>query len=92
VSSPSNATTYKVLNLAAGIVGGALAGAVFARLWRVISNGDDAVPQPTRLDHGLRDVLLAGMLHGALSGLVKAVLARVTAKGYLRLTGDELTR
>ncbi|MCA1695146.1 MAG: DUF4235 domain-containing protein [Actinobacteria bacterium] len=50
------------------------------------------MPQATTLDHGLRDVLVAGLLQGALTGLVKAALARVTAKGYQRFTGNELER
>lgn len=83
--------TYELLSLVSGVVGGALAGAVFTRLWRFLS-GADEVPEPTELDRKIRDVLVVGMLQGAVFGLVKAALSRATAQGYRQLTGHDFER
>lgn len=83
--------TYELLSLASGVLGGALAGAVFTRIWRAVS-GADEVPEPTELDRNIRDVLVAGMLQGAVFGLVKAALSRVTAQGYRQFTGHDFKR
>jgi hypothetical protein len=83
--------TYELVSLVSGVVGGALAGAVFTRLWRLVS-GADEVPEPTELDRSIRDVLVVGMLQGAVFGLVKAALSRVTAQGYRQLTGHDFER
>lgn len=83
--------TYEALSLASGIVGGAAAGVVFTRIWRVVA-GEDEAPQPTALDRDMREVLIAGALQGVVFGLVKAALGRITARGYRRFTGHELLR
>ncbi len=83
--------TYELLSLVSGVLGGALAGAVFTRLWRLVS-GADEVPEPTELDRSIRDVLVVGMLQGAVFGLVKAGLSRATAQGYRQLTGHDFER
>ncbi len=83
--------TYELVSLVSGVVGGALAGAVFTRLWRFVS-GVDEVPEPTELDRRIRDVLIVGMLQGAVFGLVKAALSRVTAQGYRQVTGHDFER
>jgi uncharacterized protein DUF4235 len=82
---------YELLSLASGLVGGAVAGAIFSRVWRAVSDEDEA-PEPTALDHSIREVLVAGALQGAVFGLVKAALGRLTAKSYRRLTGQALER
>lgn len=83
--------TYESLSLASGIVAGALAGAVFTWIWRVVS-GEDEAPAPTALDHDIRQVLVAGALQGGVFGLVKAAIGRVTATSYRRFTGHILAR
>ncbi len=80
---------YKSLSIATGILAGALAGVAFTRIWRAISDEDEA-PEPTSLDHDIRQVLVAGALQGAIFGLVKAAISRVTATSYRRFTGHEL--
>ncbi|MGH3785893.1 MAG: DUF4235 domain-containing protein [Pseudonocardiaceae bacterium] len=82
--------TYELLSLASGLLGGALAGALFTRIWQMVS--DDEAPEPTALDHDIRDVLVAGALQGAVFGLVKAALSRITAQGYRRFTGNVIER
>ncbi|HEX6405242.1 MAG TPA: DUF4235 domain-containing protein [Pseudonocardiaceae bacterium] len=79
----------KLLGFASGLVGGAVAGALFSRLWRVVSN-EEEVPQPTALDRGLSEVLVVGALQGAVFGVVKAALSRITSQGYRRFTGESL--
>lgn len=86
-----NKMTYELLSLFSGLVGGALAGAVFTRLWRAIA-GAEEVPEPTQLDRRIRDVLVVGALQGAVFGVVKAGLSRVTARGYREITGHDFTR
>jgi Protein of unknown function (DUF4235) len=83
-----NKVTYELLSLASGLIGGAVAGALFTRVWSMIS--EKAAPEPTALDHDIRDVLIAGALQGAVFGLVKAALSRLTAQSYRRLTGSVL--
>ncbi|MGH3874351.1 MAG: DUF4235 domain-containing protein [Pseudonocardiaceae bacterium] len=89
--SSFNKVTYEAISLTSGILGGALAGAVFTWIWREVSDAEEA-PEPTALDRDMREILIAGALQGFVFGLVKAVLGRVTARGYLRLTGHELKR
>ncbi len=89
--SSFNKVTYQALSLASGVLGGALAGAVVTRVWRAVS-GEDEAPEPTALDHNIRQVLVAGALQGVVFGLVKAALSRMTAKGYRRFTGHDLKR
>ncbi|MGH4026324.1 MAG: DUF4235 domain-containing protein [Pseudonocardiaceae bacterium] len=82
---------YKLLSLVSGVVGGALAGALFNRVWRAVTDEDEA-PEPTALDHRTREVLVAAVLHGAVFGLVKAATDRMAAKGYRRITGNDPKR
>jgi peptidoglycan biosynthesis protein MviN/MurJ (putative lipid II flippase) len=84
-----NDLTPKLLGFANGLLGGAIAGALFSRLWRAVAD-EDEVPQPTALDRGLREVLIVAALQGAVIGVVKAALSRVTSQGYQRLTGQSL--
>lgn len=82
---------YKPLSLLSGVLGGALAGALFNRVWRAVAHEDEA-PEPTALDHRTREVLIAAALHGAVFGLVKAVTDRMAAKGYRHVTGNDPKR
>ncbi|HKS51113.1 MAG TPA: DUF4235 domain-containing protein [Pseudonocardiaceae bacterium] len=81
--------TPKLLGFANGLVGGAIAGALFSRLWRAVAD-EDEVPQPTALDRNLREVLIVAALQGAVFGLVKAALSRMTSQSYQRITGRSL--
>lgn len=89
--SSFNKATYEAISLTSGILGGALAGAIFTWIWREVSDEDEA-PEPTALDRDIREVLIAGALQGVVFGLVKAALGRITAKGYRRFTGHDLAR
>ena len=89
VNARGNAA-FKLMSLVSGILGGALAGAIFNRVWRAVSDADE-VPQPTALDRNVREVLIVAALQGAVFGLVKAVFSRTTATAYRRLTGNDPT-
>lgn len=89
--SAASKALYLPLSLISGVLGGALAGALFSRIWRAVSDEDEA-PDPTALDHRTREVLVAATLHGAVFGLVKAAMDRAAAKGYRRFTGDDPKR
>lgn len=84
-SKPST-RTYQLMSVGSGILGGVLAGAVFTQIWRLLA-GADRAPEPTELDRGIREVLVAGAIQGAVAGLVRALLSRATAKGYRQVTG-----
>ncbi len=79
---------YKSVSLVGGMFAGAVAGAVFTRTWRTISDADE-VPDPAELDRDVRDVLIAAALQGAVFGLAKAAIDRILAKGYRRLSGKD---
>jgi hypothetical protein len=83
-------TMFMLVSMASGILGGALAGALFSRLWRAVS-GADEVPEPTALDRSVKEILIAGVLQGAVFGLVKAIVGRITATSYRRFTGKDPT-
>jgi hypothetical protein len=55
-----NKLACESLSLASGILS-ALVGAVFTRIWRAMSDTDEA-PEPTALDRNAREVLVAGAL------------------------------
>ncbi|MGH3796245.1 MAG: DUF4235 domain-containing protein [Pseudonocardiaceae bacterium] len=82
--------SYKSLTLITGVLGGALASAVFTRIWRAVAHTEEA-PEPTALDRRTREVLVAAVLQGAVFGLVKAAMERMAAKGYRRFTGEDPT-
>jgi hypothetical protein len=77
---------YKVLAMAAGILGGMIAGAIFKRLWRLLP-GNEQAPAPTDEDSALREILPAAALQGAIRAGVRAIVQRGSATGFRRLTG-----
>ena len=83
-------TAFKLMSRVSGVLGGALAGAIVNRVWRAVSDADE-VPQPTSLDHNVREVLVVAALQGAVFGLVKAAFSRTTATAYRRFTGNDPT-
>ena len=58
-----------------GMLGGAIAGAIFKQVWKFASGKDDA-PQATSEEYGWREVLVAAAIQGAIFGVVKAAQAR----------------
>ncbi|HLU57871.1 MAG TPA: DUF4235 domain-containing protein [Pseudonocardia sp.] len=74
---------YKPIGLLFGLIGGMLAGKLFAAVWKRISDEDEA-PQPLSDDYSTREVLLAATLQGAIFGLVKTAVDRYGLKGVRR--------
>ncbi|WP_344917792.1 DUF4235 domain-containing protein [Streptosporangium oxazolinicum] len=69
-----------------GMIGGAIAGAVFKQVWKFAS-GEDEAPQATSDDYGWREVLVAAAIQGAIFGVVKAAIDRSAARSIHRATG-----
>lgn len=78
---------YKPISLAASLAGGALAGALFKRLWKLAS-GEDEAPTATDSDRGWPEILIAAALQGAVFAVVRAAVDRGAAAGTRKLTGS----
>ena len=52
---PRNKATHKLLGVASGVLGGALAGALFKKYWRGLFEESHEVPEPTSLDRDIRE-------------------------------------
>jgi Protein of unknown function (DUF4235) len=77
---------YKPLGMAAGVIGGVLARAIFKRVWRLAA-GEDEAPNAINADYGWRQVLTAAALQGAIFAVVRAAVDRGAAEGVRKLTG-----
>jgi hypothetical protein len=77
---------YKPVGLLLGIAGGLAARASFRRLWRLVSDKDDA-PQATDRERSWREVVAGAAMQGAVFAAVKAIVDRAGAAGFARLTG-----
>jgi hypothetical protein len=77
---------YKPVSLAASVLGGVLAGAIFNKIWKLAA-GEDEAPQPTDAERSWTEVVLAAALQGALFGVVRALVERGAAAGMRKLTG-----
>lgn len=79
---------YKPLSLATSVAGGMLAGAAFTRLWHRFGD-TETVPDPKDLSHSNREVIFAAALQGLVFGVVKAMVDRVGARGFRKLTATD---
>lgn len=77
---------YKPWGMLAGVVGGAVAGALFKQIWKRAS-GEDEPPSATDRDRSWAEVLIAAGLEGAVYGAIKALVDRGGAAGFERATG-----
>lgn len=77
---------YKPFGLVIGVVGGLAAGALFKRIWRLVSQEDEA-PEATRAGRSWTEILGAAVLEGAIYAFVKAGLQRAGAAGFEKATG-----
>jgi len=77
---------YKPLGLLLGMLGGALATALFDRIWSAIT-GDDETPDATDRDSGWVKVVLAAVIQGAVFAGVRTAVNRAGAKGFEKATG-----
>ncbi|MFF7206531.1 DUF4235 domain-containing protein [Streptomyces sp. NPDC008141] len=77
---------YKPLGMILGAATGAMAGALFKQVWKLIGHDDDA-PDATDADRGWQEILIAAALQGAIYAAVKAAVDRSGATAVHRLTG-----
>jgi Protein of unknown function (DUF4235) len=77
---------YKPWGVLAGVIGGALAGALFKRVWKLLSGEEDA-PTATDRSRGWIEVVFAAGLQGLVYGAVKALVDRGGAAGFEKATG-----
>jgi len=77
---------YKPVGMAAGILGGFLAGLIFKQIWRLAA-GEEEAPEATDARRSWPEVLVASALQGAIFAVVKAAVDRAAAVGSSRLTG-----
>ena len=77
---------YKPVGLLVGAAGGALANAMFRRLWKAVGHEDD-VPKATQKSRGWSEVVVAAAIQGAIFGAVQALFDRAGAAGFERATG-----
>jgi hypothetical protein len=77
---------YKPLRMLVGVLASMLAGALFRRVWKIVTREDD-VPKPTDAQRGWAEILLAAALQGVILALVKAAADRGMAEGARKLTG-----
>ena len=79
-------TAYKPVGVIASVAAGALASAIFGRVWRAVA-GAKSAPKATDQAKSWADILPAAALHGLVYATVKAVVIRATAEGFERATG-----
>lgn len=77
---------YRPVGLAVGALGGAVAGALFTRAWKLLGREGDA-PKAIDEDRAWGEILIAAALRGAIFATVKAAVDRGGAVGVRRLTG-----
>jgi predicted metal-dependent enzyme (double-stranded beta helix superfamily) len=77
---------YKPFSIAAGVLGGILAGVIFKQIWKLVAQEEDA-PESDDVQRGWGEVLVAATVQGAIFALVKAAVDRGAAEATLRLTG-----
>lgn len=77
---------YKPVSLAASVVGGVVAGALFKHIWKLAAGKDEA-PKANDADSGWAEILIAAAVHGAVFAIVKAAVDRGAAEGTRKLTG-----
>jgi hypothetical protein len=75
----------RLLNLGLSVVIGALAGAMFKQLWKLIAREEEA-PHASDPQRSWAEILPAAALQGALFATVKAAVQRGAAQGGRTLT------
>jgi Protein of unknown function (DUF4235) len=78
---------YRPVGLLAGIAAGGLSGVIFKQIWKRVAQQDDA-PDALQSEYSLARVVLAATLQGAIFAAVKAIVDRLGAQGFQRLTGE----
>ena len=77
---------YRPVGLIAGIAAGALSGAIFKQIWKLVAQEDDA-PTALQSEYKMREVVIAAAIQGAIFAATKAAIDRAGARGFTKLTG-----
>ena len=78
---------YRPVGLISGLAAGAIAGAIFKQVWKRVARQDDA-PDALQSEYTLARVIIAATLQGAIFAAVKALVDRLGAQGFQKLTGE----
>ncbi len=78
---------YRPVGLVTGIAAGAVAGAIFKQVWKRVARQEDA-PDALQSEYSLARVLIAASIQGAIFAAVKALVDRLGAQGFEKLTGE----
>lgn len=73
-----NKIVAKPVAIAASMLAGVVAGAIFKQVWKLTA-GERDTPDATDFDRGWIEILAAAALEGAIFGAVKAGVQRMTA-------------
>jgi hypothetical protein len=77
---------YRPVGLIAGLAAGALSGAIFRQVWKLVAKEDDA-PTALQSEYKMREVVLAAAIQGAIFAATKAAVDRAGARGFTKVTG-----
>ena len=77
---------YKPFTIISGLLAGAVANAIFTRVWRKVSKGDQ-VPDPTDPMETWRRLALGAAIEGVTFALIKVAADRGAAVMFSRTTG-----
>lgn len=80
---------YQGLSIGISVVGGLVAGAIFAQIWKRVADEEEA-PDPKDLTTSMRQVFVAAALQGLIIGVVRAAMNRAAAHGYHAVTDENL--
>lgn len=86
MSSKLEKIAFKPINIALGLGAGAVAGAIFKKVWQLTA-GDDDAPDPHDEERGWGEIILAAAVQGAIFAVVRAAVTRGGATATKRLTG-----
>ncbi|MBJ8343850.1 DUF4235 domain-containing protein [Antrihabitans sp. YC2-6] len=89
MAATSTHTAYRIVEVVASVVGSMAAGALVTRLWSRFGSDHEGPPQPQDLSRSVSIVLLAAAAQGATIAVMRAMTARITARGYRSVVGDD---
>lgn len=78
---------YRPVGLLSGLAAGALSGVIFKQVWKRVARQEDA-PDALQSEYSLVRVVVAATIQGAIFAAVKALVDRLGAQGFQRLTGE----
>ena len=83
----TSSLAYRPVGLLASVAAGTIASAIFKQIWRRVADEDDA-PDALQSEYSLPKILVAAAIQGAIFAAVKALIDRVGARGYEKVTGS----